>query len=177
MYSEAVNPSHIHRMHLIGAGLVLALTACNSKPKEQAPPAAAATSPAALPPPLAQGVVLTVKLSFAADHRATVSGDTNLPDGTKLVIGVKEPGQAGAGAQSQAAVSAGRYTAGSIGPEGGYRDGTYLAEVVMPAATEQPDAVRAVIGAQGENLTGKLVVRGGAVGPTVVARGSAVLGR
>lgn len=167
MYSRAVNRSHTRRMHLLGAGLVLALTACNAKPKEQAP--------AALPP-LASGVVLTVKLSFGADHKATVSGDTNLPDGTRLTVGVKEAGQAGVEPQSPAAVSAGRYTAGGIGPEGGYHDGTYLAEVVMPAAAAQPDTVRAVIGAQGEKLTGKLV-KGDVAGPTVVARASAVLGR
>ncbi len=146
------------------------------KPAEPVHPALPPEPPHAALPPLVKGVVLTVELSFGADHKATVSGDTNLPDGTELMIDVKEPGHAGAGAQSRAAVFAGRYTAGGIGPEGGYRDGKYLAEVVMPAAVVQPDAVRAVIGAQGEKLTGKLVVKDDIVGPTVVAHGSAVLG-
>jgi len=127
-------------------------------------------------PPLDKGVVLTVELSFGADRKATVSGDTNLPDGTQITVTVKEPGDVGTEWNSQPTVSAGRYTAGDISPAGGYPDGKYLADVVVPAPFTQPDAVKVVIGEKGEKLTGKLVEKN-AIGDYIVrAHGSAVLG-
>jgi len=128
-------------------------------------------------PPLEKGVVLTVEISFGADRKATVSGDTNLPDGIEIGATFTEPGDFGTTEHGETAVSAGHYTVSGIGPEAGLPEGRWLVDVSVPAAFTQADAVRAVIGEKGEKLTGKLVVKlDDVAGRIVRVRSSADIG-
>lgn len=108
-------------------------------------------------PPLAKGVVLELELQDLNTRRPVVVGETNLPDGTEILVSV-EAARDFSG-QADAVVKAGRFAAGPFGPEGGLTDGSYVADATMSIATLQPEAVKKVIGAEGERLKGKLVQR------------------
>ncbi|WP_315773795.1 MULTISPECIES: hypothetical protein [unclassified Bradyrhizobium] len=88
-----------------------------------------------------------------------IVGVTNLPDGTKLLIGLRRK-EANYFAQARAIVGGGqfrseRFTAlGKPLPPGNYR-----LEITMPLAAMQTSAVQDIIGRDGERLTGKLVER------------------
>lgn len=88
-----------------------------------------------------------------------IVGVTNLPDDTKLMIGLRRK-EANYFAQAHAIVGGGqfrseRFTAlGKPLPPGNYR-----LEITMPLASVQTPAVQDIIGKNGERLTGKLVER------------------
>jgi hypothetical protein len=88
-----------------------------------------------------------------------VVGMTNLPDDTKLMIGLRRK-EANYFAQAHVVVEGGqfkseRFTAlGKPLPPGNYR-----LEITMPLASVQPPTVQDIIGKDGERLTGKLVER------------------
>ncbi|WP_027577119.1 hypothetical protein [Bradyrhizobium sp. WSM1743] len=88
-----------------------------------------------------------------------IVGVTNLPDDTKLMIGLRRK-EANYFAQAHAIVEGGqfrseRFTAlGKPLPPGNYR-----LEITMPVASVQTSAVQDIIGKNGERLTGKLVER------------------
>jgi hypothetical protein len=112
-------------------------------------------------------VALTVDVAKLPDNRVRLSGTTNLPPGTKLILTVSEKSKNGFGGQSSCNVSeAGTYSSEAFGPKGGLEDGRYIAEAMMPIPQVQPPAVQAVIGEKGQRLSGALVNRI-AVGVTV----------
>lgn len=103
--------------------------------------------------------------------RPVVSGTTNLPDGTELLVTV-ERADIGYKAQAKTSVQGGRYKAGPFS----HRDhnlppGGYTVEVLMPIPPVQPASVRAVIGDAGQHLTGNLVSPG-PLGHYVVVKAS-----
>lgn len=109
-------------------------------------------------PTLNGDVELTLAVAELADKRVRLSGATNLPSGTKLMLSVKEDTDNGFFGQSHCFVSpTGSFESEAFGPKGGLKDGRYIAEVTMPVADVQPANVRAVIGDKGENLAGPLV--------------------
>jgi hypothetical protein len=80
-----------------------------------------------------------------------------MPDGTALSIAVRIPGQYG-GLQN-AEVKGGQFSSGrfNVDGEGPLPSGEAVVEVVLPLPQLQSEAVRAVIGPNGENMTGPLV--------------------
>ena len=131
-----------------------------------------------LPPPkvaaLSTGVVLTIAVRDTDTRRPVVIGETNLPEQTELMVSVE--GVQGFRGQAEAVVQSGRFAAGPFGPSDGLPDGTYDAEVMMPIPAVQPEAVRSLIGSDGELLKGKLVHRDG-IGTSVEKTVKFVLGK
>src|SRR6185436_19224463 len=112
-------------------------------------------------PPLASGAVLRMFVDVQPGQHATVRGETNLPDGTELMIDVKEPGDFGRPfVQDEPMVAGGRFRSAQLGPDSGFPEGEYVVSALMPIADVQPPAVQAVIGTPGERLSGPLVRRG-----------------
>lgn len=111
---------------------------------------AAASAPAANP-----GDSLLVRCSIAALRVAgggmQIQGDTNLPDGTNVMITILN------GGQQKTEVKGGRFQGGPFTFRGeAYPAGKYDVRIVVPVAATQPPQVRAIIGEQGERLSGPL---------------------
>lgn len=110
------------------------------------------------PEALSESVTVTVTTQLTDARRLEVTGRTNLPDRTRLLV-VLEREASGVNWQVRTEVGNGRFTAGPLGPGSGLIAGRYLIRVSMPAADVQPSAVKARVGARGEHLTGPLVAR------------------
>ena len=135
-----------------------------------APGPSPSVAPTPLLPQLRERLVLTITVEGGSDRKPKVSGETNLPDGTELMVGLE--GKTGNfSGDDKTVVRGGRFTSSAFGPEGGLKPGQYVAEVTMPIPQVQPQPVRDVIGQDGENLRGPLVKRDG-LGTTVEVRQS-----
>ncbi|MGY4231100.1 hypothetical protein ACVIIW_000047 [Bradyrhizobium sp. USDA 4449] len=89
----------------------------------------------------------------------SIVGVTNLPDDTKLLIGLRRK-EANYFAQANAVVHGGQFRSEKFGSFGKpLPTGNYRLEITMPLAAVQPPSVQDVIGKDGERLTGKLVER------------------
>jgi len=109
-------------------------------------------------PPTINPLVASIDLSITitGDNQAVISGSTNLPDGTILLISaVEENGNFTM--QYQVPVEKGSFASVQFGSDGGLNFGTYIAEARMPPANQQPEWVQERIGPRGENLVGSLV--------------------
>lgn len=93
------------------------------------------------------------------DNRLVILGKTNLPDGTEIGGSVirREPQFIG---QTKAKVEHGEFRLGPFGPSYGLGHGVYEVSATMPVARMQSAEVRAIIGANGENLRGEPVDNG-----------------
>lgn len=106
-------------------------------------------------------VPLLVEFSTSDSIKTTaIEGRTNLPDGTRLFVGLSapplpngEPMCRNAMWQYEVAVSDGAFKAGPFP----CRLGFYTLTLSTPAAEFQPENVQAVIGLHGENLEGPYV--------------------
>jgi len=108
--------------------------------------------------PLTGAVELETDVDVA-DGKPVIRGKTNLPDGTKL--GVRVAGARGYAAAADAVAANGAFTAGPFtANHAPLPTGSYEVRIVMPVPNVQPEAVRAVIGENGEHLKGRLVKRG-----------------
>ncbi len=159
--------------------LALAASACSTPQNSKDRAAETTTSaggisaisqPAVRPPsvgntPMDGDVSLRVSVEQQAARRATILGETNLPNNTELLVTVSSTSTNFTG-QAKTSVQSGRFLAGPFGPTGGLQPGQYTVNVVMPIPKVQPDSVRAVIGENGEHLKGPLVA-GGKSGPSV----------
>ncbi|MCG6657431.1 hypothetical protein HOP52_06590 [Halomonas campisalis] len=101
-------------------------------------------------------VMITASASLQSDRRLVVQGETNLPEGARLLI-VVERELSGVRWQSRTNVEEGRFMVGPLGPGSGLPDGGYTITVNLPEASVQPVSVRERIGDQGEHLSGPLV--------------------
>jgi hypothetical protein len=100
---------------------------------------------------------LTLTVSTLSDKRVRLSGTTNLPSETILMLRVREETANGFYGQSKCIVSAkGTFESDLFGPPGGLKDGLYEASALMLPRL-QSSAVRAVIGNYGEKLKGDLI--------------------
>lgn len=107
---------------------------------------------------VAEEVELTLKVTTLAGKRVQLSGTTNLPSGTALMLSVQETVENGFYGQSRCTVSAkGIFESELFGPKNGLHDGLYVANVTMPIPRVQPPEIRAIIGENGEKLSGMLV--------------------
>jgi hypothetical protein len=112
-------------------------------------------------------VRLTLNVTKQSGNRVQLTGTTNLPAGTELMLSVSETMENGFLGQSACSVSTdGMFESDLLGPKSGLKDGLYVAEAIMPISAVQPDGVRVAIGKNGENLKGPLVNKG-SIGVTV----------
>ncbi len=117
--------------------------------------------PEPLPPtinPLVPSI--TTSLDWTDPTHPIINGKTNLPDGTFLILSVREETGLFSG-QDKVSVLGGRFRSGPWGPDAGLAYGSYELEVVMPVSSAQPENVRKVIGYDGENLVGNNVFHEG----------------
>jgi hypothetical protein len=109
------------------------------------------------------------------DGKAKVSGNTNLPDGTKLLIELHR-NDIRYHAGDHAVVSAGKFLAGPFGSsKGALLAGTYVVEVILPASVVQPPAIRKVIGENYSQFTSPWKVRD-SLGTTIEYKAQFVVG-
>jgi hypothetical protein len=101
---------------------------------------------------------LRVTIAAQADSsiNPTISGTSNLPDGTALMITVTRS-QIGFEGSGKTQVYGGKFQAGPFGPTTGFTPGLYKLEVMMPIPSVQSNNVREVMGQKGEKLMGALV--------------------
>ena len=108
------------------------------------------------------GRTIDVKLSFEVENISTgkpkIVGQTNLPDGTDLMIYLRDRANYNAGQVVK--VQGGTFTS----PEFSMRTNPltknlYIATVTMQTPSSQPPDVQERIGKQGENLRGEPVVK------------------
>lgn len=97
-----------------------------------------------------------IDAKIVGTNRLIVSGQTNLPDTTKVMITVSND-ELGYQEQVGAEVSAGIFESG---PFEDIRPGTYTVNISLGAAQFQNGSVRSVIGSRGEKLQGTLVIKG-----------------
>jgi hypothetical protein len=101
-------------------------------------------------------VEIEVSARLLGDRRLEVTGETNLPEASRLQV-IVERELSGVRWRSRVEVEEGRFVAGPLGPGSGLPDGGYRLRVDLQESSVQPAAVRERIGAQGEHLAGPLV--------------------
>jgi hypothetical protein len=90
-------------------------------------------------------------------NKVRVSGQTNLPDQTELMISIK--GDNGYFAQDTKTVSNGEFKSEEFSEKGAsLKPGNYTVEISTLTVNVQPPSVQELLGVNGENLIGKLVV-------------------
>jgi hypothetical protein len=101
-------------------------------------------------------VNVSLEIEKGGDGRIRLLGTTNLPNGMELMIELHKVG-GGYAAQDKVAVANGRFTSDWFSERGKpIPPGTFEISVSSPLPALQPEAVRAVIGQTGENLTGSI---------------------
>ena len=98
---------------------------------------------------------INIEVKTTQDGRIVINGTTNLPDLTNLLISLENKAL-GFSSQDKANISNGHFSAGPLGQTTGLPDGHYTIEVLMPLPSTQPATVQAIIGKQGQHLTGPL---------------------
>jgi hypothetical protein len=105
-------------------------------------------------------VAISIRQELQRDGRVFIFGETNLPEGTTLIISIQDVARSSPSIQTESYVRPdGRFAAVPLGPKDGLANGVYVADVTMPFVRQQPAHVRKVTGENGENLTGPLIVR------------------
>lgn len=108
-----------------------------------------------MPPPFDGKVALSAQLEGGA--RPLVVGETNLPDGTELMVGLSRR-KSSYSAQDKASVSNGKFRAGPFGQKGAdLNPGEYTLEITTPLAAVQPAAVQQIVGSDGSKMSRPLV--------------------
>jgi hypothetical protein len=157
---------------IIICSLAISLTACNKDTK------VVLSSPSASPsktevqkmkPVVVEESKIDVKMDVTVSIKGKIvslTGTTNLPDGTLLEIQLN-------GGQffpkDEQVVNKGVFKSRefSIEEAGGLGEGHFTFAITSAAAIIQPERVKKIIGANGINLTGKLVDRNDSIGNTV----------
>jgi len=157
------NPSFLAVLLLVALVLLACKVSDNrmvSQNSNAASQPASTASPQAQIQPLDAGVVLTFSIETNSTRRPTIAGETNLPDGTDLMISI-DSGTTKYNASSKAIVRGGHFQSETFSKDNSDLEaGQYISEVLMPVALVQSPSVRAVIGEKGENLKGSLVQQG-----------------
>lgn len=107
-----------------------------------------------------------LKTTIENPARPVVVGQTNLPDGTKLMLTISRK-ESRFEAQAKVTVDKGAFRSEQFSQKGAdLNPGKYTLEIVMPVSQMQPGEVRMVIGNEGEKLSGPMVEKG-VIGRTV----------
>lgn len=105
----------------------------------------------------ASALDVTMNVKSDGDEKPTISGQTNLPDETELIVGIHLIGGEYF-AQSEATVKGGQFSAGKFSDsDSALTSGLYTIEVSAGLAAVQPDSVQSVFGKEGQNLKGQYV--------------------
>jgi hypothetical protein len=106
---------------------------------------------------LASALEPAIKVVVETPPRPVVTGQTNLPDGTELMISISRK-QSSYLAEDQVNVMGGNFRSQKFSEKGSdLNPGKYSVEVLMPFPGVQSEDVRFIIGEHGEKLTGPLV--------------------
>lgn len=98
-------------------------------------------------------VSITLTVEQAPNGRASVLGDTNLPNGSVILISMQN--NLGANSQDKVLVSDGQFST-MLGPAEGLVTARYVVDAIF-SPFAQSDEIKAIVGANGENLTGELI--------------------
>lgn len=132
----------------------------NSQNSNASPRPSSTASPQVQIQPLDKDVVLTFTIETNGTRRPRIAGDTNLPNGTDLMISI-DSGTTRYNASSKAVVQSGHFQSETFSKDNSDLEAEqYTAEVSIPVALFQSPPVRAVIGEKGEHLKGSLVEQG-----------------
>lgn len=113
--------------------------------------------PAAFNQKMTAPVDLRTQASLTPNGQILASGETNLPDQTKLIVSASNE-ELGFSATDKSVVLNGKFSTRPLGPESGLLPGDYVVSTVMPVPiTVQPESVQLITGKKGEFLTGPLV--------------------
>jgi hypothetical protein len=108
-------------------------------------------------PNIAAALEPRIKVDVETPQRPVVKGETNLPDGTELMVTVSRK-ESSYSAQDKVVVAGGKFQTVSFSQKGNdLNPGRYSVEVLMPYPGVQSQGVRSVVGERGEKLTGPLV--------------------
>lgn len=107
--------------------------------------------------PMAVPTEVVLEAVLLADRRMQVSGQTNLPDGTRVQVEVVREAS-GVRWQERLVSREGMLEAGPFGPGSGLPDGYYRLRLTTTPGELQPRAVQAFLGSRGEHLSGPLIV-------------------
>jgi hypothetical protein len=122
---------------ITAVGLVTFITAINAS---------------ALPP-----IAFTLSFEKNSDGKVSIKGTTSLPDDTILMVRLENQDN-NYSAEDETSVTKQAFATGFFSDHGSaLPSGTYRVEVTVPIAQVQPESVRALFGAHGENLTGPYV--------------------
>lgn len=105
---------------------------------------------------MSRDVHISGEASKTDDDRVVVTGKTNLPDNTILIVSLYNE-VVGFSAQIKSIVSNGHFSAGPLGAKSGLPTGSYVVEIVMPVPSAQPVSVQSIVGNEGQHLSGSLV--------------------
>ncbi|MGA1284239.1 MAG: hypothetical protein ACO34J_09300 [Prochlorothrix sp.] len=98
-------------------------------------------------------VFMTLTAEATADPRVVIRGETNLPDGSEILISMDN--NLGASFQDKAMVTQGKFET-TLGPPAGLETAQYSIDAVF-SPFAQSEEVQAIVGRKGEKLTGNLV--------------------
>ena len=101
-------------------------------------------------------VEIEAEATVTEDKRIIVKGTTNLPNSTDLFITVNNE-KIDFRVTYQTSVSNNHFSTSPLGESTGLLDGNYTIEILMPTPSVQPKTVQAIIGEEGEHLSGPLV--------------------
>jgi hypothetical protein len=105
----------------------------------------------------ANALDVNITIKTEGGGKPKVIGQTNLPDGMKLMITISRKASSYRG-QDHATVMNGVFQAGPFTQKGQpFNPGTYMIEVSSPLTALQPQSVRKVLGKEGKNLQGQYV--------------------
>lgn len=111
--------------------------------------------------PLAEPVWVELDATVRPDRRLSVSGETNLPEGTQVLIVVVRDASGVSWRYRTRIGEAGRFEVGPFGSGSGLAAGDYTLRLETSPGNLQPASVQAIIGTQGEHLKGDWVREGG----------------
>ncbi|BET65587.1 hypothetical protein ASA1KI_05050 [Opitutales bacterium ASA1] len=115
-----------------------------------------------------QDVSIEVQYTITQDRRVVVTGTSNLPQNAELIVSLRATARTSNPAQCKVTVgSDGKFTTPSLGPKAGVQRRSYEISVSMSFARMQSPAVQALIGNEGQNLTGPLVRHNATFGNSV----------
>lgn len=97
---------------------------------------------------------ISAKVTKIHDGRIMVTGKTNLPNETSLMVSLSS--KIFGIAQGKSIVNNGEFSTGPFGPISGLPVANYVVEITMPIPRVQPESVQSVIGNEGQYLTGPL---------------------
>ncbi len=115
--------------------------------------------PADYLPPTIDPMVPSLDLSVTVTEgkQVLVAGNTDLPNGTFLMIHVKQE-NGNYASQQQVTAEFGSFQSGLFGPEGGLDYGSYHIEALTLKSSEQPPEIQKEFGPEGVNLVGDFII-------------------